>query len=347
MSEELWKFDSESYSWQLVSNQGPSARAFHVAVWDPGLQAIWVHGGFDGQALRDLWRFETSNGLWQLVDVQGPAARFSHVGVWDVATRSLWLHGGRTPQLVVLADFWQYQAAELIVTTTTTSHTATATWSSTSETTSLTGTSLSSTGTSLSSTATSWTTWTTQTVSSETLTSATATSTSMVLPVQLGGPESSTSAALDLVYVAIILGILCLAGLVALTCWLRGRKAILPEAPEPAASPPQCPPLPITITIAPSAPEPRVEARVKPLSEILARVPLPREQRHPEVYTEPPWPLYVGPGSSVEPLYGPGRLAYWSPVRPTHQLQGPDLGGFRMMSVEFLYESLQDGMQVG
>ena len=308
MSAELWKFESQSYSWQLVSNRGPSARGFHVAVWDPLLAAVWVHGGFDGQAARrDLWRFETSKRLWHLVDVEGPPARFFHVATWHVGRRCLYLHGGRTPDLQVLQDFWEYQP-ELTVTTTS----PTVTTSTSTESTSLSSTSLSST---LSSTTTSWTTWTTVTVSSKTWTSTA--STVMVLPQQLGASESSSSAALDLVYVAIILGILCLAGLVALIWWVRRRTAILPKDPEPISAP-QCPPLPITITIAQSAPETRVEPRVKRLSEILTTVPLPREQ-HLETY-EPPWP-YVG-SRAIEPLYGPGRLAYWSPVRPMHHLQG-------------------------
>eukprot|EP00435_Cladocopium_sp_Y103_P075181 s49_g54.t1 len=50
LQQDLWRYDTtvNRNNWNLIAMGGPSARAFHVAGWDPTNRAIWIHGGFDG-----------------------------------------------------------------------------------------------------------------------------------------------------------------------------------------------------------------------------------------------------------------------------------------------------------
>lgn len=116
---DLWRFSTSTSTWYLISNSGPSARAYHVSAWDPLNHILWVHGGKDVAPRRDLWSFNTVNYKWDLIeDHSGPSRRFDHVAAWDVRTMSLWIHGGYEGR--VLQDLWKY---EIPTTTTTTSTT--------------------------------------------------------------------------------------------------------------------------------------------------------------------------------------------------------------------------------
>ena len=49
LNQELWKFDTQAGTWTSwpSSQEQPSARANHVAVWDDANQAIWIHAGYN------------------------------------------------------------------------------------------------------------------------------------------------------------------------------------------------------------------------------------------------------------------------------------------------------------
>lgn len=106
---DLWNFDTVTETWHWVSDRGPSARAYHVAAWDPMNLALWIHGGKDGVPRRDLWRFDSLSSSWSLihqVDEYGPSRRYDHVGAWDTSSMSLWVHGGYEGNM--LRDLWRF-----------------------------------------------------------------------------------------------------------------------------------------------------------------------------------------------------------------------------------------------
>lgn len=49
LNQELWKFDTQAGTWTSwpSSQEQPSARANHVAVWDDANRAIWIHAGYN------------------------------------------------------------------------------------------------------------------------------------------------------------------------------------------------------------------------------------------------------------------------------------------------------------
>lgn len=52
LRQDIWKFDSQGSNWErIVDIDPPSARAYHVAVWDERKSALWIHGGYDGSPL--------------------------------------------------------------------------------------------------------------------------------------------------------------------------------------------------------------------------------------------------------------------------------------------------------
>ena len=109
--DDLWTFDFQSQTWELKqqASHRPSARSDHVGLWDPGGQALWIHGGFDGSNFfKDVWKY--SAGTWSLVadsTVPGPGPRGDHVAVWDGF--ALWIHGGYDGHL--LGDLWRFDAS--------------------------------------------------------------------------------------------------------------------------------------------------------------------------------------------------------------------------------------------
>ena len=116
---DLWRFSTSTSTWYLISNSGPSARAYHVSAWDPLHHILWVHGGKDVAPRRDLWSFDTVNYKWELIeDHSGPSRRFDHVAAWDARTMSLWIHGGYEGR--VLQDLWKYEIPTTTTATTTT-----------------------------------------------------------------------------------------------------------------------------------------------------------------------------------------------------------------------------------
>ena len=129
---DLWKFDTGSYAWDLISVDGPSARAHHVAIWDTMNQALWIHGGFDGMACQDLWRFETLSSTWNSVAQSGPSPRFDHVAVWDPIRLAILIHGGYDQGLH--RDLWKFEVPVLTTTTTNTQTTTTSSQTSTTTT---------------------------------------------------------------------------------------------------------------------------------------------------------------------------------------------------------------------
>ena len=113
---DLWKFETSSHQWTLVSSDGPSARAYHVAAWDPMKRALWIHGGKDGRPCRDLWRFDTETSRWSLIDQSGPSRRYDHVAAWDAGSMSFWVHGGYEGNM--LDDLWRFTVSTTTRTTT-------------------------------------------------------------------------------------------------------------------------------------------------------------------------------------------------------------------------------------
>ena len=112
LQKDLWTFDLGNDSWNLLPDNGwaPSKREDHVAVWDSGRQALWVHGGFDGtNFFKDLWKY--SSNIWTLVADSlafGPGARANHVAVWDASSSALWIHGGYDG--VLHDDLWKFDS---------------------------------------------------------------------------------------------------------------------------------------------------------------------------------------------------------------------------------------------
>jgi len=133
LCQDLWKFDMNTYHWTWVSSDGPSARAYHAAGWDPMNLALWIHGGFDGVALQDLWRFGTVGNTWELIADGGPSPRFHHVAAFDATSLAFVIHGGYGSGL--LQDIWRFQASTMTTSssfTQTTTTVTTATISTTS-----------------------------------------------------------------------------------------------------------------------------------------------------------------------------------------------------------------------
>ena len=152
---ELLRFDTATSSWDWMSFGGPTARARHVAAWDPTNHAIWIHGGFDGLFQRDLWKFDIDRGAWELVAEQGPSRRFNHAAAWDSNQMSFWIHAGKT-ESCESDELWRFQATTTSTTWTTSSLTSTSRTTSSSKTvttaTSTRTTTISSSSTSLTST---------------------------------------------------------------------------------------------------------------------------------------------------------------------------------------------------
>lgn len=109
---DLWIFDAATNTWTLLTSlqDGPSERKDHVAVWDSTGQALWIHGGYDGNNfVKELWKFVQNN--WTMVagnSVAGPSARSEHVAVWDSMNSILWIHGGYDGSLK--SDLWKYDS---------------------------------------------------------------------------------------------------------------------------------------------------------------------------------------------------------------------------------------------
>eukprot|EP00438_Fugacium_kawagutii_P010666 Skav207411 [mRNA] locus=scaffold646:109544:110170:+ [translate_table: standard] len=57
LNQDLWKFDTQMSTWSRMpeGQYQPFARANHVAVWDDGRRAMWIHAGYN--------RPSTNNGL--------------------------------------------------------------------------------------------------------------------------------------------------------------------------------------------------------------------------------------------------------------------------------------------
>eukprot|EP00434_Breviolum_minutum_P041279 symbB.v1.2.036720.t1/scaffold5248.1/size29375/1 len=109
---DLWMFDLELQVWfqleQSQLNETPTAREDHVAVWDPGGSALWVHGGYDGaNFLQDLWHYST--GSWTLQSQNGPT-RSGHIAVWNEF--SLLIHGGFDGN-GLHSDTWKFDSHSL------------------------------------------------------------------------------------------------------------------------------------------------------------------------------------------------------------------------------------------
>ena len=88
-----------------------------MAAWDPGGQALWIHGGFDGSACEDLWRFNTDSSTWDFMASGGPSARYNHVAAWDVVNSAMMVHGGFGRGL--LGDLWRFTATSATTSVTT------------------------------------------------------------------------------------------------------------------------------------------------------------------------------------------------------------------------------------
>ena len=190
LQRDLWRFDTtaNSNNWNLVAIGGPTARAYHVAGWDPTNEAIWIHGGLQGANFcSDLWRFDVNLYEWRLLsEKEGPSARFSHAAAFDSTSTSFCLHGGYSDGRLE-SDLWCYQWT----TTTTSRTTSSLTTSSTSKTTStsltrstsITSSSTSSksrTSTSVSTITLTYSTTLTKTTTSATTSMSTSTSTSSI-----------------------------------------------------------------------------------------------------------------------------------------------------------------------
>ena len=110
--QDLWVFDFESKSWNLMpqQHQKPVPRSGHVASWDQNERALWIHGGYDGvHFFKDLWKYQDYH--WSLVTdstASAPSPRADHVAVWDAASSALWLHGGYDGLLH--EDLWRFDS---------------------------------------------------------------------------------------------------------------------------------------------------------------------------------------------------------------------------------------------
>ena len=55
--QDLWRFDTKSFSWELLEEKGPS-RYSHVGFWDAATSSFWIQGGYDDKLCEDLWSFD-------------------------------------------------------------------------------------------------------------------------------------------------------------------------------------------------------------------------------------------------------------------------------------------------
>lgn len=114
---EMWRFNTKTNEWTLLSAAGPSARAFHGMAADENAQSIYVYGGasfnadFSGVSLfDDLWRFDTRNSRWTRLDPVGaekPSALAGHQIA--IIGRRLYLFGGAFNQFFFATNqLWVY-----------------------------------------------------------------------------------------------------------------------------------------------------------------------------------------------------------------------------------------------
>ena len=102
-------------TWTQLSPAGTliSARAGHIAVYDPSSNRMIVFAGGTAGSLNDVWVLSNANGLtgtaaWTQLSVTGtlPAARGEHTGVYDAASNRMIVFGGVPDSGPPLNDTW-------------------------------------------------------------------------------------------------------------------------------------------------------------------------------------------------------------------------------------------------
>jgi len=102
--DDIWALDlttpgAEAWTQLFPSGEGPSARRWHTAVYDPDQDRMLVFGGGgNGGLFNDLWSLDLTPGAeaWTPIAVAGtvPAARVQHTAIYDEDNNRLVIFGG-------------------------------------------------------------------------------------------------------------------------------------------------------------------------------------------------------------------------------------------------------------
>jgi hypothetical protein len=95
--------------WTAVQAVGPapSARAGHVAVYDPIRDGMVVFGGINGAYLNDTWRLGGTSAAWSsLVSAPLPISRQAHSAIYDSARDRVLIFGGYDGSHAFYNDVW-------------------------------------------------------------------------------------------------------------------------------------------------------------------------------------------------------------------------------------------------
>lgn len=105
---------SDAYDWEPIhAGEGPTARSFHVAVYDEANRRMIVHGGRTYAAdvgyfdLDDAWALTLDGSpAWVPLEPDGtpPRARRGHVGIYDPEGQRMIIYGGSSES--DLTDLW-------------------------------------------------------------------------------------------------------------------------------------------------------------------------------------------------------------------------------------------------
>jgi len=94
---DLWSYDYTSNTWTNLtpSGNGPSARAYHSAVWDPSTRQMVICGGIaSSQAKNDLWFYNHTTNTWSQ-KANAPVSRYGHAACWNPETNAMLIVAGR------------------------------------------------------------------------------------------------------------------------------------------------------------------------------------------------------------------------------------------------------------
>lgn len=108
--DDVWAFDPEAGTWELLAEGGPRPRYGSCAVIDDDGRMVISHGFSLEERFADTWAFDLGSGAWTEITPEAgdrPVARCLHACGWDGETGELMLFGGRTDDTSFAGDTWR------------------------------------------------------------------------------------------------------------------------------------------------------------------------------------------------------------------------------------------------
>lgn len=105
---DVWVYDIEKNAWSRKPSAAP-ARWQSASVIAPELDALIVHGGFDGASTvkGDTWMYSLANDKWTELG-KGFKATDAHAAVWDATAKAMVVYGGATGAKSGLDEVWAF-----------------------------------------------------------------------------------------------------------------------------------------------------------------------------------------------------------------------------------------------